>query len=88
MLFSKAFDALNPGGQIVIQDHIMSEDRTTPLAGALFSLNMLVGTRAGDTFTESEIRKWMTDAGFAKIRCKRNAVGPGLMIGRKRSEGA
>jgi len=83
MLFKKAFDALNNNGKLVIQDHIMSEDRTTPLAGALFSLNMLVGTKAGDTFTESEISNWMKEAGFTKIHHKKNLDGPGLIIGWK-----
>jgi SAM-dependent methyltransferase len=84
-LVKKAYDALNPNGQLVIQDHIMDEDRTAPLAGALFSLNMLVGTQAGDTFTESEIRSWMDEAGFKKIRRKDNPVTTGLMMWRKRA---
>jgi len=83
MLVRKAFNALNPNGQIVIQDHLMIEDRTAPLAGALFSLNMLVGTKEGDTFTESQIRSWLTDAGFGKIQRKKNSFGPGLLIARK-----
>jgi ubiquinone/menaquinone biosynthesis C-methylase UbiE len=83
MLVKKSFNALNPNGQLVIQDHIMDEDRTAPLAGALFSLNMLVGTKAGDTFTESEIRGWITEAGFKKIQQKNNPFGPGLIIGKK-----
>ena len=84
-LVKKAYDALNPNGQLVIQDHIMDEDRTAPLAGALFSLNMLVGTQAGDTFTESEIRSWMDEAGFKNIRRKDNPVTTGLMMWRKRA---
>ncbi len=83
-LVKKAYDALNPNGQVVIQDHIMDEDRTAPLAGALFSLNMLVGTHSGDTFTESEIRSWMEEAGFKNIRRKDNPATIGLMMGRKK----
>ncbi|MDP2887202.1 MAG: methyltransferase [Ignavibacteria bacterium] len=63
----KAYDALNPNDQLVIQDHIMDEVRTAPLSGALFSLNMLVGTQSGDTFTESEIRSWTKKAGFKNV---------------------
>jgi precorrin-6B methylase 2 len=83
MLFKKSLEALNPNGQLVIQDHIMNEDRTAPLAGALFSLNMLVGTKAGDTFTGFEIQAWMKEAGFKKILQKRNPTGPGVILGRK-----
>jgi ubiquinone/menaquinone biosynthesis C-methylase UbiE len=67
LLVKKCFNALNPGGIIVIQDQLMSEDRTQPYAGALFAINMLVGTERGDTYTEDEIHNWMTEAGFSEI---------------------
>jgi len=84
LLFKKANDALIPGGRLVVLDHVMNEDRTAPLAGAFFSLNMLVGTKAGDTYTESEIREWMTETGFKDIRRKRTPFGTELMIGKKK----
>jgi hypothetical protein len=83
-LFRKVADALSLNGQIVVQDHIMSEDRTAPVAGALFALNMLVGTKAGDTYTGSEVRAWMEEAGFKNIRRKASPLGTDLMMGRKR----
>jgi hypothetical protein len=64
-LVRKAFHALNPGGRIVIQDFVMDEDRTSPPMGAVFALNMLVNTAHGDTYTEREIREWLSSAGFA-----------------------
>jgi cyclopropane fatty-acyl-phospholipid synthase-like methyltransferase len=60
--------ALNPGGQVVIQDFIMDEDRTTPAFGALFALNMLVGTSGGDTYTEAEVNGWLEACGFTDFR--------------------
>ncbi len=83
-LFKKAYDALNPKGQLVVSDFIMNEDRTSPAFGALFSLNMLVGTQEGDTFTESEVRSWMEDAHFTRITRKATPFGSDLMIGRKK----
>lgn len=82
-LIRKASKALNPGGQLVIQDFIMDEDRTSPTFGALFSLNMLVGTEAGDTYTESEVRTWMERAGLSEIRRRDTGIGTTLMIGEK-----
>ncbi len=82
-LFKKASDALNRGGQLVVSDYIMNDDRTSPAAGALFSLNMLVGTADGDTYTESEIRSWMGKAGFGKIKRQETPFGTDLMIGIK-----
>jgi 2-polyprenyl-3-methyl-5-hydroxy-6-metoxy-1,4-benzoquinol methylase len=64
LLIKKCADALNPKGSIVIQDHIMDEDRTSPVAGALFAINMLVSTSEGNTYTEAEVIKWFTDAGI------------------------
>lgn len=82
-LVRRAAAAVKPGGQVVISDHVMFEDRSGPLTGAIFSLNMLVNTRGGDTYTESEQRMWLEDAGCGEV--KRIDIGPGLafMIGRK-----
>lgn len=81
LLFGKCANSLNLGGQLVVLDHIMNEDRTEPFGGAMFSLNMLVGTQAGDTFTESEIKSWMNETGFEKITFKETGIGTNLLIG-------
>jgi hypothetical protein len=83
LLIKKCAEALNPSGQLVILDHIMNEDRTEPQVGAIFALNMLVGTLHGDTFTESEVRSWMLDAGLKEISRKNTLQGTSLMIGIK-----
>lgn len=66
-LIKKCFDALNLNGRIIIQDWIMNNDRTQPASGAIFSINMLVGTEAGGTFTEKEVTDALNDAGFKNI---------------------
>jgi predicted O-methyltransferase YrrM len=80
MLIKKCADALNKNGMIIINDFIMNEDRTKPYHGALFSLNMLVGTENGDTYTEKEIREWFESAGLSKIERKNTSFGSDLMI--------
>jgi len=70
-LFRKVHDALVPGGRIVVRDHVMSPDRTAPRAGALFAVNMLVGTAEGGTFTFEEIAGWLVEAGFERPRLVR-----------------
>jgi predicted O-methyltransferase YrrM len=67
-LYRKCFDALVPGGRIVIRDHVMSPDRTEPRGGALFAINMLVGTAGGGTYTFDEIRSDLEAAGFVRAR--------------------
>ena len=74
--------ALNRGGRIVVQDYIMDEGRTQPLAGALFALNMLVNTKGGDTYTASEIASWMKAAGLSAIRLRKLPAGSSLLSGR------
>jgi 2-polyprenyl-3-methyl-5-hydroxy-6-metoxy-1,4-benzoquinol methylase len=82
-LLNKCAEALNPEGQIVILDHIMTEDRTFPAAGAFFALNMLVGTEKGDTYTENEIKSWLKNSGFKYIRRRDTPQGSSMMIGIK-----
>lgn len=82
-LIEKCAGACNPGGRIAVQDFIMEENRMRPVMGALFALNMLVSTEKGDTFTESEISGWMTDAGFGDIRRINSSFGADMILGTK-----
>ena len=63
-IVKKAYDALVPGGTILIKDFIMENDRSGPAYGLIFALHMLVHTRAGNTYTYDEIRSWTEAAGF------------------------
>ena len=83
LLIARGAEALEKGGQLVIMDHVMNEQRTEPFAGALFALNMLVGAKHGDTYTELELRGWMEDAGLTDIRLITAASGMQVMVGAK-----
>jgi hypothetical protein len=82
-LLRRSAGALDPGGQVVVQEFLVSEDRTAPPFSALFALNMLVGTDAGDTYTEAEVREWMGAAGLADLRRHDMAHGTSVIVGRK-----
>jgi SAM-dependent methyltransferase len=82
-LIKKAADALNPGGRVVVSDFIVNEDRTGPPRAVFFALNMLVATRAGDTYTESEVRDMMGRADLNDIVRKDTDSPSSLIIGRK-----
>jgi hypothetical protein len=66
-LVKKCYTCLNKNGRIVIQDWIMNNDRTQPVQGAVFAINMLVGTESGDCFTEGEVTDILKAAGFKNI---------------------
>jgi len=70
-LFRRIYQALTPGGVLLIRDHIMDESRTFPPAGALFALNMLVNTQGGDTYTFTEIKNALSKCGFVSVKLSR-----------------
>lgn len=82
-LMHKCAAALNPQGQVVVQDFIMDGDRTSPAFGTLFALNMLVATESGDTYTEPEVRLWMQEAGLSGIKRRDTDFDTTLIIGKK-----
>lgn len=82
-LIRKGAAALNPSGQLVVQDFIVDEDRVGPPFNVLFALNMLVGTDAGDTYTESEVRQWMLEAGLHGVVRQETPFGTSLIVGRR-----
>jgi ubiquinone/menaquinone biosynthesis C-methylase UbiE len=78
-LLAKAFRALKPGGTIAIAEWLVNDDRTKPLPSLMFAVQMLVNTEKGDTFSFNEIKKWLEEAGFKKVR-KLEAPGPSPLI--------
>lgn len=66
-LYRKCFQALEPGGRILIRDHVLSPDRTQPVAGAIFAVNMLVATEGGNCYTFEDIQRTLAAAGFERI---------------------
>ncbi len=67
-LYKKVWAALVPQGRLVIRDYVMKSDKTAPQSGAMFAINMLVGTPGGGTYTYEEIRSGLAEAGFENIR--------------------
>jgi predicted O-methyltransferase YrrM len=79
-LLRRIQQALAPGGRVVVQDFILEADKTSPKFAALFSLNMLVATSAGASYSEPEYTEWMRGAGFGDIKRVRMPGPSGLMI--------
>lgn len=67
-LIEKARNALSPKGRIVIHEFLLEKDRAHPVPAALFSVNMLVNTPAGRSYTIKEMREWLAKAGLKAVR--------------------
>jgi len=78
-LLARIKAALRPGGRLALHDFVMDEGRTAPAYGALFALNMLVNTSGGDTYTESELRAQLSQAGFTHIQ-RMDGIGRGVLF--------
>lgn len=79
LLLEKTFKALAPGGTIAIAEFLVNEDRTGPLNGLIFAMNMLVNTADGNTYSFEEIRGWLEKSGFQNVR-KMDSPGPSPLI--------
>ncbi|MDM8522728.1 methyltransferase [Desulfococcaceae bacterium HSG8] len=64
----KAVSALEPGGMIMIHDFILDETMDAPLFPSLFSLNMLMATSYGQSYSEKQIREMLSEAGVKDIQ--------------------
>jgi len=78
-LLEKTGRSLKPGGTIVIADWLVNDDRTEPLNGLMFAVQMLVNTEQGDTFSFNEIKGWLEAAGFKDARTF-DAPGPAPLV--------
>jgi hypothetical protein len=65
-LLRRSFDALPTGGRIYVYELLLSDAAGGPLASALFSLNMRMGT-AGKQFTAPELRRALEAVGFQHV---------------------
>src|SRR6058998_452407 len=78
-LLKKTFGALKPGGTIAVAEWLVNDRRTEPTHSLMFAVQMLVNTEHGDTFSFNEIKSWLEDAGFKKVR-KLEAPGPSPLV--------
>jgi precorrin-6B methylase 2 len=67
-LLLKLQRCLYPRGQLILRDVFMSRQRTAPEWGALFSVLLLLHTPQGRCYALHEVRAWLRQAGFSRIR--------------------
>ena len=85
-IIEKTVLALEPGGMIIVHDFILNNTMDGPLFPALFSLNMLLGTPAGQSYSEKQITDMLAKAGVKEIQ-RLPFQGPndsGVIVGNKK----
>jgi 2-polyprenyl-3-methyl-5-hydroxy-6-metoxy-1,4-benzoquinol methylase len=82
-ILKKCWDSLIKDGIVVIQEFILNPSKTMPPFGTLFSLNMLMGTQGGSSYSAVEIKGWLKKAGFKNLKIIDLGMDSGLIIGKK-----
>ncbi|MBF0514342.1 MAG: SAM-dependent methyltransferase [Desulfovibrionaceae bacterium] len=67
-ILRKAAGALTPGGALFVHEFLLDDAMDGPLFPALFSLNMLLQTRGGQSYSDGQVRSMLAEAGLTDIR--------------------
>jgi acetylserotonin N-methyltransferase len=82
LLLRRIFDALPPGGALLVAEKLLFEDRSGPLGAHLQSLSMLVVTE-GRERSLSEYTALLSEAGFTQIEGRRTGNYLDAILARK-----
>jgi ubiquinone/menaquinone biosynthesis C-methylase UbiE len=66
-IFRKFRKALKPGGTLLINDFILNDDRTGHPFAMMFASQMLLVSKGGNAWRQSDYRAWLTEAGFTSV---------------------
>jgi hypothetical protein len=66
-MFRKLRKAVKSGGTLVINDFVLNDDRTGHPFAMLFASQMVVATKEGFTYRQSDYRSWLNEADFTSV---------------------
>jgi hypothetical protein len=78
-LIARAYDALEPGGALIVYESIIDDERRANVFGLLMSLNMLIESPEGADYTGAECSQWLREAGFRRAYVE-HLAGPDSMV--------
>jgi acetylserotonin O-methyltransferase len=81
-LLARIFEALPPGGGLLIAETLLDDDHSGPVPAQMQSLNMLVCTE-GRERSEAEYRALLESAGFTGIEARRTGTPLDAVLARK-----
>jgi predicted O-methyltransferase YrrM len=67
-IIHKTLSVMEPGGLIFIHDFFLGDNQDSPLFPALFSLNMLINTPQGKSYSERQVKDMLCKAGLKDVR--------------------
>jgi hypothetical protein len=65
--FRKFRKALKPGGTLLVNDFILNDDGTGHPFALMFGSQMLLVTKEGNVWRQSDYRSWLGEAGFTSV---------------------
>ncbi|MCA9453909.1 MAG: methyltransferase, partial [Nitrospira sp.] len=83
MLIAKAYDALPPGGALIIFESLIDDERRSNAFGLLMSLNMLIELPGGFDYTGADCTGWLREAGFRETRVEHLIGADSMVVGIK-----
>jgi SAM-dependent methyltransferase len=69
-LLRKAHNAMVSGGIIHVLDMMTDATRTRPKFSSLFAVNMGLTAQHGWVFSDTDLKSWLSEAGFAEFACR------------------
>jgi len=82
-LVAKAYEAIPPGGALIVYESLIDDERKQNAFGLLMSLNMLIETPGGFDFTGAQGSAWLHEAGFRATRVEPIGGPDSMLIGIK-----
>lgn len=84
-LLKKCFDALPPGGQVIIFNMMQNDDETGPIGPAIGSPYFLgIASGLGMLYTWKEYESWILEAGFRRVKKYKLQFDHGIIVGFKK----
>jgi ubiquinone/menaquinone biosynthesis C-methylase UbiE len=65
-LIGACYDALKPGGKLVVAEFFADENRTSPAPALMFDVNMFLATENGCVFSEADLKSMFKEQGFGE----------------------
>ena len=81
-LLSKSFQAMAPGGLVMVHDAFLNADKNGPLHVAEYSV-LLMHASEGRCYSVAEMEQYLRDAGYQDVTYVAAAAARGVMAGKK-----